>query len=105
MAGQIGGSILSVTVSVPSTRKSSMGSIVTSAEMAPAGIVTESPVIPRSVPTGIASGVGGRVWFLGSGNDRVYSDVAPENSMANQAARAPSTPTAPSGLHVTVTGN
>ena len=69
------------------------------------GIVTESPAIPRSAPTGITSGVGRRVWFLGSGNDRVYSDVAPENSMASQAARAPSIPTAPSGLHVTVTGN
>jgi len=75
------------------------------ATMTTSGIVTESPTISRSAPTGITSGVGRRVWFLGSGNDRVYSDVAPENSMANQAARAPSTPTAPSGLHVTVTGN
>jgi hypothetical protein len=75
------------------------------ATLTTSGIVTESPAISRSAPTGITSGVGRRVWFLGSGNNRVYSDVAPENSMANQAARAPSTPTAPSGLHVTVTGN
>jgi virginiamycin B lyase len=69
------------------------------------GIVTESPAILRSAPTGITSGVDRRVWFLGSGTDRIYSDVAPENSMARQAVRASSTPTAPSGLRITVTGN
>ena len=69
------------------------------------GIVTESPVFPRSAPTGITSGVGRQVWFLGSGNDRLYSDVAPENGTARQAARAPSIPTPPTGLHLTVTGD
>jgi hypothetical protein len=56
------------------------------------GILTESPAISRSAPTGITSGVGRQVWFLGFNNDRIYSDVASENSMLRQAARAPSIP-------------
>ena len=69
------------------------------------GVVTESRAISRSAPTGITSGVGRRVWFLGSGNDRVYADVALENSMARQAARVPSIPTPSSALRLRITGN
>jgi streptogramin lyase len=36
------------------------------------GIVTESPEIPNSFPTGIVAGPSRQVWFLGYGNDRVY---------------------------------
>jgi virginiamycin B lyase len=36
------------------------------------GIVTESPEIPNSGPTGIVKGSSRQVWFLGYGSNRVY---------------------------------
>jgi len=36
------------------------------------GVVTESPEIRNSLPTGIAAGPDKTIWFLGSGNDTVY---------------------------------
>lgn len=39
------------------------------------GVVTESPVIPSSQPTGITAGPRHTIWFLGYGNDRVYRAV------------------------------
>jgi virginiamycin B lyase len=39
------------------------------------GVVTESPEIPDSFPTGITAGPFGSIWFLGYGNDRVYRTV------------------------------
>jgi streptogramin lyase len=41
------------------------------------GVVTESPKFSHSAPVGITAGVGSRVWFLGSGTNRVYETVAP----------------------------
>ena len=36
------------------------------------GVVTESPEIRSSLPTGIAAGPDKSIWFLGFGNDKVY---------------------------------
>ena len=36
------------------------------------GVVTESPVIPDSQPTGITVGPDHTIWFLGYGNNKVY---------------------------------
>jgi streptogramin lyase len=36
------------------------------------GVVTESPVIPSSQPTGITVGPRNTIWFLGYGNNKVY---------------------------------
>jgi streptogramin lyase len=36
------------------------------------GVVTESPVIPSSQPTGITAGPRNTIWFLGYGNNKVY---------------------------------
>jgi streptogramin lyase len=42
------------------------------------GVVTESPEIRGSLPTGIAAGPDSRsIWFLGYGNDKVYRAVFP----------------------------
>jgi streptogramin lyase len=41
------------------------------------GVVTESQEIINSAPTGITAGVASRVWFLGSGTNRVYATAAP----------------------------
>ena len=67
------------------------------------GKVSESYTIPFGAPTGITAGSGRAVWFLGSGDNRVYSDIAPESGPTNQT-RTPSVPAPPSGLHITVTG-
>ncbi len=37
-----------------------------------AGVVTESPEIPGSNPTGITTALDNKIWFLGYGSDRVY---------------------------------
>ena len=41
------------------------------------GVVTESPEIPGSSPTGITAGVRAQVWFLGTFSNRVYQTVVP----------------------------
>ena len=41
------------------------------------GVVTESQEFINSAPTGITAGVASRVWFLGSGTNRVYETVVP----------------------------
>ncbi|HEY3661867.1 MAG TPA: hypothetical protein VGL24_01805 [Chthoniobacterales bacterium] len=41
------------------------------------GVVTESAEFPGSFPTGITSGPGRSVWFLGFGNNRVYLTTTP----------------------------
>jgi hypothetical protein len=48
------------------------------AKMTTDGVVTESPEIPNSDPTGLTAGSGQSVWFLGFGNTRsiaCYLDV------------------------------
>jgi virginiamycin B lyase len=41
------------------------------------GVVTESAEFSGSAPTGITAGVGSRVWFLGTGTNRVYETAVP----------------------------
>jgi virginiamycin B lyase len=41
------------------------------------GTVTESAEFVHSAPTGITAGVASRVWFLGTGTNRVYETVVP----------------------------
>ena len=41
------------------------------------GVVTESQEFPNSAPVGITAGVASRVWFLGTGTNRVYETVVP----------------------------
>ena len=41
------------------------------------GVVTESPEIPNSGPTGIVAGPHRQVWFLGYGANRVYQIAFP----------------------------
>ena len=41
------------------------------------GMITESPVFNHSEPTGITAGVGRSVWFLGFGDNRVYTTTVP----------------------------
>jgi virginiamycin B lyase len=41
------------------------------------GVVTESQEFPHSAPVGITAGVASRVWFLGTGTNRVYETVVP----------------------------
>jgi streptogramin lyase len=43
------------------------------AQITIAGVVTESPEFPHSQPTGITAGTRRSVWFLGYGNNKVYS--------------------------------
>lgn len=47
------------------------------ASITTAGVVTESQEFINSAPTGITAGVASRVWFLGTGTNRVYETVAP----------------------------
>ena len=47
------------------------------ASITTSGVVTESPVFIHSSPTGITAGVGSKVWFLGTSDDRVYETVLP----------------------------
>jgi virginiamycin B lyase len=47
------------------------------ASITTAGVVTESQEFINSAPTGITAGVASRVWFLGSGTNRVYETVVP----------------------------
>ena len=42
------------------------------AKMTTDGVVTESPEIPNSEPTGLTAGPGQSVWFSGFGNNKVY---------------------------------
>ena len=41
------------------------------------GVVTESDEFIHSFPQGITAGKGGQVWFLGTGNNRLYQTVVP----------------------------
>lgn len=50
---------------------SKIGSITTD------GVVTESEEFVNSFPNGIAAGRGSRVWFLGTGTNRVYQTLFP----------------------------
>jgi virginiamycin B lyase len=47
------------------------------ASITTAGVVTESQEFINSAPTGITAGVASRVWFLGTGTNRVYETVVP----------------------------
>ena len=47
------------------------------ASITTSGVVTESQEIINSAPTGITAGVASRVWFLGSGTNRVYATAVP----------------------------
>jgi len=47
------------------------------AQMTTDGVVTESPEFPFSLPTGITAGPRRSVWFLGYGNNRVYTTAFP----------------------------
>lgn len=44
------------------------------ASMTTDGVVTESPVVPGSAPTGIARGPLETIWFLGYGSNKVYAN-------------------------------
>ena len=41
------------------------------------GVVTESAEFPHSAPTGITAGRGRSIWFLGFGNNKVYTTTVP----------------------------
>lgn len=43
------------------------------------GVVTESQEFRNSQPTGITAGTGRNVWFLGYGNNKVYTTTAPRS--------------------------
>jgi streptogramin lyase len=47
------------------------------ASITTAGVVTESQEFINSAPVGITAGVASRVWFLGTGTNRVYETVVP----------------------------
>jgi virginiamycin B lyase len=47
------------------------------ASITTAGVVTESQEFLNSSPTGITAGIASRVWFLGSGTNRVYVTAVP----------------------------
>lgn len=47
------------------------------ASITTSGVVSESQEFPNSAPVGITAGVASRVWFLGSGTNRVYSTAVP----------------------------
>jgi virginiamycin B lyase len=47
------------------------------ASITTAGVVTESAEFVHSAPVGITAGVASRVWFLGTGTNRVYETVVP----------------------------
>jgi virginiamycin B lyase len=47
------------------------------ASITTAGVVTESAEFVHSAPIGIAAGIASRVWFLGTGTNRVYETVVP----------------------------
>ncbi len=47
------------------------------ASITTSGTVTESAEFVHSAPTGITAGVASRVWFLGTGTNRVYETVVP----------------------------
>ncbi len=47
------------------------------AQMTTDGVVTESKEFRFSEPTGITAGAGKSIWFLGYGNNKVYSTAFP----------------------------